>query len=174
MDFLDTDDSDNSFDFSFENEDEFFDMDEEDEDEVFYNLYYEPEENSLTKYNLVFCLPRNINSIYPNEEMSGYNIVYIRYRLGFIKLSKYIKYTQFHKITECIYLENGVCIAIDKTFWLRIIQKKWKKICKERKLCLQKRMLPNSLFYRQIHGKWNNDCSNYPSIKGMLYDLRTR
>ena len=74
------------------------------------------------------------------------------------------------EIAEC-YLKKGVLVAILKTFWLKIIQRKWKKICAERQTILQNRKSIYNIRYREIHGKWNSLCSYLPSIRGMLNDL---
>jgi hypothetical protein len=81
-----------------------------------------------------------------------------------VRQSNYIK----PEIAECIYLETNELVAIIKTFWIKIIQRKWKKIYKERQLIIQKRCNYASIMYREIYGKWPNDCLYYPSIKGML------
>jgi len=54
---------------------------------------------------------------------------------------------------------------------LEIIQRKWKNIIKERKNILKKRCHPNSIMYREIHGKWPNYCSYFPVLRGMLSNL---
>jgi hypothetical protein len=74
------------------------------------------------------------------------------------------------EIAEC-YLKKGILVAILKTFWLKIIQRKWKKICVERQIILQNRKSISNIRYREIYGKWNISCSYLPSIKGMLNDL---
>ena len=74
------------------------------------------------------------------------------------------------EIAEC-YLKKGILVAILKTFWLKIIQRKWKKIFGERQTILQNRKSISNIIYREIHGKWNNSCSYLPSIRGMLNDL---
>jgi hypothetical protein len=76
------------------------------------------------------------------------------------------------EIAEC-YLKKGILVAILKTFWLKIIQRKWKKICEERQSVLQKRKSIYNIRYREIHGKWNISCCYLPSIVGMLSDLAT-
>jgi hypothetical protein len=67
-------------------------------------------------------------------------------------------------IVETKQLESGELVAIKKTFWLKIFQRKWKNICKERKRAIQLRKSPKSLRYRQIHGKWPKECIYYPII----------
>jgi len=75
------------------------------------------------------------------------------------------------EIGECIVLPTQETIAILKTFWLRIIQKKWKNIFKERQIILKKRNLPYSLYEREILHNWLYTY-NLPGLKGMLYQLK--
>jgi hypothetical protein len=72
------------------------------------------------------------------------------------------------EIAECIYLPQGESVCIIKTFWIKIIQKTWKKICKQRKEIIKRRCSLICLKYREINGKWPNCCNYYPSVKGML------
>lgn len=74
------------------------------------------------------------------------------------------------EIAEC-YLQKGVLVAILKTFWLKIIQRKWKKIWKERQTILQNRKSISNILYKEIYGKWNKSCFYLPGIKGMLDNL---
>ena len=58
---------------------------------------------------------------------------------------------------------DGTCNAIIKTFWLKIIQRKWKKIYKEQQEYIKKMRNPMNLFAREI-GK--TFCC--PTFYGML------
>ena len=78
------------------------------------------------------------------------------------------KYIQLH-IAKVIYLSGSECVAILKTFWLKIIQRTWKKVYKQRCNIFTLRKLPNSLFYREIHGKWPDNCNNLPSLQGLMF-----
>ena len=75
-----------------------------------------------------------------------------------------------HEIGEFIILPTQEAIAILKTFWFRIIQKKWKKIFQERKRIISRRHNPTSLYFRQIYGKWSSNCDYLPGLKGMFYN----
>ena len=77
------------------------------------------------------------------------------------------KYIQLH-IAKVIYLSGSECVAILKTFWLKIIQRTWKKIYKKRCDVIALRKSPSSLFYREIHGKWPDNCLYLPSLHGLL------
>jgi hypothetical protein len=81
-------------------------------------------------------------------------------------------YIQPH-IVECVYLPDpgGECVAILKTFWLKIIQRTWKRVYKQRMtmLCSVPMMR-----LREIRG--GNTCFHYekihiPGLRGMLNGL---
>jgi len=72
------------------------------------------------------------------------------------------------QIAECHYLSNRECVCVLKTFWLRLVQRTWKRICKERKDIIQRRMLISSLKYREIRGRWPPGLNSMPSLYGML------
>jgi hypothetical protein len=54
-------------------------------------------------------------------------------------------------------------VATIKTFWLRLIQRKWKRIYKERRHFIMERIRFGSLRQREITGKWRNDTKTIPS-----------
>jgi hypothetical protein len=76
------------------------------------------------------------------------------------------------EIAQCVYLAGCERVAILKTFWLRIVQRAWKRVFKERKEILRKRMCPQNLREREIMGKWPMSCRRYPGIYGMLALVR--
>jgi len=65
-------------------------------------------------------------------------------------------------------LNDGTYCVILKTFWLKIIQRKWKKIYKQRIEVIQQRMRIHSLKYREINGKWPSTISYLPNLYGLL------
>jgi hypothetical protein len=135
-------------------------------------LTYEPEEPSLTKYNIVLCeLYNNQMHGISDDEMNYHYLT--RLRLKWLDTDFLTNFSPESKleIAECIYLPSHHCISILKTIWFKLIQRTWKKIYKERKLIISKRFHPNSLKYREIYGTWPNNCINYPSLKGMLSNL---
>lgn len=171
-------------------------------EEDYNHVFYEPEEEGLTKYNI------SISELY-NKRLHGnvksdvlyHYLVYSRFKTldmnnindvantinnGYLELDNqthdiYKNYKQIitrenyikPEITECIYLNTGHYVAILKTFWLRLIQRKWKNIIKERNDIIKKRCNLHSLTHREITGKWPNDCLHLPQLKGMLSQLKT-
>jgi hypothetical protein len=73
-------------------------------------------------------------------------------------------YLQLH-LAKNIVLDTGETICIIKTYWIRIIQRTWKRIYKERQLIIQQRKNPLSILYFQQNGKWPKDCFIFPSLK---------
>ena len=59
-------------------------------------------------------------------------------------------------------------VGICKTFWLKMIQRKWRKVFAERKHILHERMRTNEIIYRQRHGRWSDRLEHLPSLNGML------
>jgi hypothetical protein len=76
------------------------------------------------------------------------------------------------EIGECINLPTGEHIVIIKTMWIKIIQRKWKKVFIARNRIIKCRSCPASLSTRQLTGKWPNHCFTLPGLKCMLSNLK--
>ena len=166
------------------------------------NTFYDSEEKSNTKYNIVLCEIYNDKIHGQNNVNDVHYIVISRFKqLNLTKISEisdlyHLQYTALNinrlchnkirnydnivkktnyikpEIAECIYLNGSECVCIIKTIWIRLIQRTWKKIFKNKQDIVKKRCHMNSLLYRQIHGKWPSSCFNVPSISGMLSYLK--
>ena len=143
----------------------------------YYESYYSDDEenNSDDEYNSdTNDYDRDIVPI--EEIMTLHNDKYrsqfirntVRYKHPFIRNYRRIvlrpEYIQ-PEIAECITLSSGESVAILKTFWIRIIQRVWRRVLLERKVVLEKRSTPGELYYRQTRGKWS--CA-MPGLYGML------
>jgi hypothetical protein len=91
----------------------------------------------------------------------------IRNYHNIISRQNYIK----PEIGKYVMLPTQEAVAILKTFWLRIIQRKWKKVFQERKNMTRNRLSISSLHTRQITGKWPKEYEQLPGLRGMLKDL---
>ena len=135
--------------------------------------FYQPEEISLTKYNIVICEKYNMR--FHDIEINCHYLTHIRYKRFNYNDMKNIIRTVFTRskieIAECVYLPSQYCISILKTIWIKLIQRKWKSVFKERKNIIKKRCNIKSIIYREIHGKWPVECLIYPRLKGMLSNL---
>lgn len=158
-----------------ETDTESYDSWNETDDETDYgDIMYEPEESSLTKFNIVVCEKYNQQRHgITTFEVNRHYLTHFRFKLLDVNLIN--NFTIFGnaklEIAECIYLPSDHCVSIIKTFWLKLIQKRWKNILKERKMCISRRSNPNAIHHREIYGKWPNNCINYPLLKGMLFNL---
>jgi hypothetical protein len=136
-------------------------------DEHYYTTYYEPEEISKTKYNIVLSYLQYPDYIVCQRfkilDKDEINIHIVLMRLE--GLNPKID------LAECLYLDTEECIAIKKTFWIKLIQRTWKNIMKKRKDVLNKRKSLFSLRYRETHGNWPTSCFYFPKLKGMLNNL---
>jgi hypothetical protein len=92
----------------------------------------------------------------------------IRNYHNIIKHPNYIK----PEIGQYIILPTQEAIAILKTCWLRIIQKKWKKVYQERKTIIKKRCKLLNLTTKEVSGNLINLYKNLPGLKGMLSGLK--
>lgn len=74
----------------------------------------------------------------------------------------YKKYSTQLQLVDSTTLPSGENVSVIKTFWLKVFQRKWKKIVAERKRIVELRKRMSSLKYRQLHGRWPEDCRNMP------------
>jgi hypothetical protein len=117
----------------------------------------------------------NEHSIFINNsyiyEHNLHHYIFRNYR-NIVLNGNYIK----PEIVEILYLKADrgfdYCVAIIKTFWIKIIQRVWKNICKKRKEINIKRANISSLRYRELNRIWPKDCLYYPDLRGMLSNLK--
>ena len=112
--------------------------------EEFYNDEYKDDIDIIKE-----CYVLWLNSVYED----GINPLHptIRSYSDIIQQRNYITLD----IVETDELDGEEMVGYIKTFWLRIIQRKWKKIFERRKKIISERKLIKSLKYREINGKWN-------------------
>ena len=65
------------------------------------------------------------------------------------------------QIVEKIWGPGEYCSAIVKTHYLRLIQRKWKRIYAHRKKTIALRKCPKAIMYRNVNGKWPNNCNKW-------------
>jgi len=87
----------------------------------------------------------------------------IRNYSNIINNAKYLKL----EILKLEILPTQECVCVIKTFWLKIIQRKWKKIYKERMILLIKLKNYRNLLKRELNGKYPNGLGlrNFPEFK---------
>ena len=73
------------------------------------------------------------------------------------------------EIALCLTLKGGEHVAILQTFWIKIIQRTWKKIFEQRKQYSSFRNIHKKLVRREIYGP----PFTFPKLRGMLFSLMT-
>ena len=112
--------------------------------------------NNLCKFYKKYYKKNFCSLSFPHTLLRNYNNI--------IKHPNYLNL----EIGKIYYLKGGECVCVIKTFWLKIVQRAWKKIYKIRKYIRQLRCRPDSILYRQFTGRWLQNCNFMPSIRGML------
>ena len=72
------------------------------------------------------------------------------------------------EIMQLHILEDSTYSVIIKTFWLKIIQRKWKKIYQIRRRVLENRLQLTSLYHREVHGDWPVHMRTMPGLHGLM------
>lgn len=63
---------------------------------------------------------------------------------------------------------TGEYIVLLKTFWLRIVQRTWRRIMRERREIIKKRGSLQNIQYREIHGRYLQGLNVLPNAVGMI------
>jgi hypothetical protein len=114
----------------------------------FYRGAYLHETNSLRRYRHAIQL---LHGMQPHPSIRNYgNLVTTYMRL---------------EIIQADVLVGGEEVAYLKTFWLRLVQRRWKKIYQARKEIIQKRSAIKALQERQRTGQWPMGLRRLPSLR---------
>jgi hypothetical protein len=61
--------------------------------------------------------------------------------------------------------------VVIKTHWLRIVQRRWRNILRQRNAIFAKRASVQNQEYFRMHGRYLPGTRNLPNMRGMLYEL---
>jgi hypothetical protein len=111
-----------------------------------------------------------LNTFISNQTLESYNNNKNNNDMQHLSIRNYWEiYKQISKqlqIVETNTLETGEEISIIKTFWIKLIQRKWKKIYqlrkKERERVINRRKNHLSILHLKKHGIWPKDCNKMP------------
>ena len=71
-------------------------------------------------------------------------------------------------IMKLFILDDHTHTVVIKTYWLKIIQRHWKKIYSQRKYCISRRRQIKTMMYVERNGMYPYDCYSMPGLQGML------
>jgi hypothetical protein len=114
----------------------------------FYSDDYLYEVRNLQRYHNATLQLLNGSAEHPS--IRNYQVVY----------NKYMRL----EIVQADVLNGNEEVAYLKTFWLRLVQRRWKKIYQARKEILQKRSRINALMERQRTGQWPIGLRTLPTL----------
>tara|TARA_Y100000768_G_C23935705_1_gene662450 strand:- start:238 stop:756 length:519 start_codon:yes stop_codon:yes gene_type:complete len=134
--------------------------------EEFYSYEYLNDIGILNECYQLWLLDNISIRLNNNIEYSIYH-PYIRNYINIITNDNYIK-VDIAYVEE---LEGEEMVGYIKTYWLRLIQRKWKKIYKKRKEIIAKRNCIKSLNTRSLTGLWPKGLLRLPTLLGMLNKL---
>jgi hypothetical protein len=84
-------------------------------------------------------------------------------------INPYYEFSNIHNIDIIqVFIHNEYYIAVIKTFWLKIIQRTWRKIYLLRKRIVENRRTLASIRYTQLHGYYPHGLNHLPTIAGMM------
>jgi hypothetical protein len=167
----DTDSDDDFEEFQIEpDDDEYDEIYQEDS----YHVYSEKEDNHyyiglakrITQDTMIM-----VNSVSANTFFT-YSFLRIRDYLAKYSIIS-IKNAKVHIMKLCV-LPDETYSVILKTHWLRLVQRTWKKVYKERKRVIKGRRNIQNRFYNETHGRYPNGLNRVPSIHGMMSQYKTK
>jgi hypothetical protein len=138
------------------------DDDSESDEDDDYSVYSDDSDSSLSLFT------NEYNEYYNEQVPNTVKHSIIRNYRNIIARPDYIR----PEIAECIVLPSQHTVAIIKTIWIKIIQRKWKKVYAERNKIIKTRMQYSSLKTREITGRWPQSCNYLPTLYGLLHDLK--
>ena len=77
-------------------------------------------------------------------------------------------------IMKLFILDDHTYTVIIKTYWLKIIQRHWKKVYSQRKYCISRRRQIKTMMYVERNGMYPYDCHSMPGLQGMLSGYTTK
>jgi hypothetical protein len=119
---------------------------------------------SVYNFEGMMELSKYFNRIYKKNGVKILPHLYIKNYENIIKTENYIK----PEIAECVFLPSGHSVCIKKTIWIKLIQRKWKRVFEERQRVVKMRTQYASVKEREITGLWPKSCRFYPGIYGLM------
>jgi len=154
--------TDNTYDSDDENYDHIYDLDQE----------FAESEKQNGQYCIGICKKMNNEFVYLNAlSNSIFFSLPCDYALNYLYYYSII-HLDFSSIKINIMKLNiasdGTYNVILKTFWLRMIQRNWKRVFKERQEIIQKRKHPMSQLCFSLRGRYPEGLNHLPSIYGLM------
>lgn len=124
------------------------------------------DDNTMTENPevLIPMLIRLYNNKYRQLISSEIYHPFIKNYKSIISNPSYIKL----EIAQTLYLSGQESVSILKTFWIRLVQRSWKRVFIEKANILKERTKLSSLHHKQVTGCWPLSCRVMPGLHGLL------
>jgi hypothetical protein len=126
--------------------------------------------NRIKKLDMIFInsLAKALNKDYIERQQQILPHKFIKNYENIITRPNYIK----PEIGEIIHLPYGHTVCIIKTLWIKLIQRAWRKVYNIRTQMFKMRCQVQSLKYREVTGRWPENCRYFPTLQGLLLTTR--
>jgi len=136
-------------------------------------LHGKPKDVAALSHYLVIEIFKWFDIVQMHETADFYNATYKELHTSKLKhkiLRNYQAITSSNcyvkpEIAQCIEFPTLECVCIKKTFWLRLVQRAWKRVFKERRAIIAKLSNPRTIGQRGLKHQTN---PVLPGIRGML------
>lgn len=118
--------------------------------------------------NFINSLTKTLNKDYIERQQQIIPHKFIKNYENIITTPNYIK----PEIGEIIHLPCGHTVCIIKTLWIKLIQRAWRKVYNIRTQMFKMRCQVQSLKYREVTGRWPENCRYFPTLQGLLLTTR--
>lgn len=169
----DDDDDEDDDEYSDDDEDDDYGTDPEDYRLIMSELTHEDREKEHGRYYIGMSFLCNSEGIYlMNSTISARTFLAYSYS----RVHAYVRNTSCYYVRQNTQIEimqlcihaDGVYEVVLKTYWLRIVQRRWKNIYKERQRILRLRSSIQNQEYFRRNGKYMEGSRHFPSIRGAL------
>lgn len=138
--------------------------------------FYSEKEDGKTYIGLAHLMPGTSAIVMSNTISPGVYFAYphttvIRYlyAYGLVRIKRPVL-----QVMTLHILQDGTYSMLLKTHWIRLIQRHWRNVYRNRRYIIRKRAHPQSRKLFEIQGKYLYPLHNMPSIHGMLSDYANR
>jgi len=148
-----------------------FDVDSDDEELYQEDSYHIYSEKQHDHYYIGLAKRISSNNLIMVNSVSS--VMFFRYPFQRIReyLANYsivrVENAKIHIMKLCI-LEDETYSVVLKTHWIRLIQRHWKKVFKQRKQISRERRSIKNMHFKELHGRHKNGLNYIPSIYGMM------
>lgn len=128
---------------------------------------FQDDDKEHLKYYIGLCLEDDEGDLFLGTSIS----VQTLFKFDFIYIEQYLDYNNSPVHIDIMQLhisEDLTYNVVLKTFWLKIVQRTWRKIFKQRQKIIQMRKSVNTQEYNRLNGKYPSHMKYLPEYSGSI------